>query len=458
MFLGIRSGSKPVTKHPFPSSTFHYTGCLGIPIRGCKKYLYPRVLQWITPCFNIKTSYFDVELPHLFEKLAVFWLQCNIDWIWILLFLTLKRFSSQIFKKPKQHRQQKAQKQLATLINNQSPPQEPLNSARTPQPAPQPAQPAAASTASLGLQEICEEPRKATGRTFSFLDGWNVEWCKHVIRYLKIALCSYGSIEVGTNGGTPCGNDNFFSHQSFCTVRALASWVPAPAIWWNASAAKRRAKKICPWLSRWSWLGWNWGGWLAGLDFLSQGFFDRWQVLWWPNTSIVKLVGFSHERMVNFPAGVVSGLWLGRWCVFIWMYLIWYVFFLINISLVVKRVRCFCFTAVRVVGVKGWITDDMQLCWVWHFVIARSRRFRVAGNYKNLGRRFDKSSGNKITFWLASLLGSRNEIVSFCKPFNFFFCLESVISSLLPPRSSLFLGQGGKRWGGAGVLGGGARR
>jgi len=39
------------------------------------------------------------------------------------------------------------------------PEKEPLNSARTPQPAPQPVQPAA-STASLGLQEICEEPRK----------------------------------------------------------------------------------------------------------------------------------------------------------------------------------------------------------------------------------------------------------------------------------------------------------
>lgn len=123
---------------------------------------------------------------------------------------------------------------------------------------------------------------------------------------------------------------NLFSHQS-STVRALASWVPAPAIWWNASAAKRRAKKSCPWLSRCSWLGWSWGGWLAGLDFFVARIFF-WRIFFWPVTGPVVAKDFRsrvgwifpyqriHESMVDFPAGVASGLWLGRWCVYIWIY------------------------------------------------------------------------------------------------------------------------------------------
>ena len=131
---------------------------------------------------------------------------------------------------------------------------------------------------------------------------------------------------------------NLFSHQSF-TVRALASWVPAPAIWWNASAAKRRAKKICPWLSRCSWLGWSWGGWLAGLDFFVARFFFGGFFIW-PVTGPVVAKDFRskvgwifpyqriHEKMVDLPAaGVVSGLWLGRWCVYIWMCIEIYIWF-----------------------------------------------------------------------------------------------------------------------------------
>lgn len=70
--------SKPV----FPSSTtFHCTGCLGIPIRGCKRIPIPKSTTIDNPFFWPKDKFFfDVELTHLFQKLAVHWLQCNIEY------------------------------------------------------------------------------------------------------------------------------------------------------------------------------------------------------------------------------------------------------------------------------------------------------------------------------------------------------------------------------------------
>lgn len=145
--------------------------------------------------------------------------------------------------------------------------------------------------------------------------------------YLKIALCSYGSIESRNEWWNSLWWRTYFLINPSPPGPLPLGFQPQP---FGETRAPRKdeQKRFAPDSQGVvDWVGIGVGDW-PGWTFLSQGFFlevficDRWQVLCWPKTSIVKLVGFSHingymKKMVDLPAGVVSGLWLGRWCVYI---------------------------------------------------------------------------------------------------------------------------------------------